>query len=683
MNETRVNREQYFAALGVDEICSELMKRVEDYYTYLVSSGRIAIWRRSYEYYYRGTFRGAKILKAGDQGEYTTMHGNHFRNLLQHLIVMTTSQRPSFEPRATNTDYKSMAQVVDSAGILDYYMREKNMDAVSKLNLEDMLVFGEGEVSADWDATEGENFTKDPDTGQVVKQGDIVFQNYTPLEVVRDHTLPRASGATWKIVRDFKNKFDLAAKFPAKAEKILGLSFDTSRKYNERLMPWTERETDLIPVFRFVHDKTAALPQGRVVEFLSSDLWLIDAPLPYRRMSLYRSAASEQRGTAFGYSVAFDLLPVQEAFDGLVSTILTNQSTFGVQNILLPNGANISVSQLTKGLNVIKYDAKQGKPEGLNLTNTPPEIFKFLEYLEHLQETLSGVNSVARGNPEASLKSGAALALVQSMAIQFASGLQHAYATLLESLGTAVVNILQDFAKTPRMAAIAGKSKRAYMLEFSGKDISNINRVTVDLGNPLSRTTAGKVQMAENLLQAGLITEPDQYIQVLTTGNLEPMIEGKQAELMLVRSENEKLSEGETVMAAATDAHKLHIHEHKVVIASPESRSNPQILQNTLMHIQEHITLLRTTDPGLLTMIGETPIAPMMPPGMPPGGPPPGMAGPPPGTAPPEPGGESPEQAPLLDATPPMQTEAEKVNMPNMPNNPLTGERFNVVSGGL
>ena len=51
-------------------------------------------------------------------------------------------------------------------------------------------------------------------------------------------------------------------------------------------------------------------------------------------------------------------------------------------------------------------------------------------------ETLSGVNSVARGNPEASLQSGTALAMVQSQALQFMSGLQQSYIQLIEDVGT-------------------------------------------------------------------------------------------------------------------------------------------------------------------------------------------------------------------------------------------------------
>jgi hypothetical protein len=487
------------------------------------------------------------------------------------------------------------------------------------------------------------------------------------MDVVRDWLQPDSMHHLWKIVRDFKNKYDLAAKYPGLSSEILNKSIDVNKDYHLRLGYTGKNETDMIPVFRFYHEKTPAVPQGRIVEFLDSETVLFDGPLPYDGIPIYRMAPGEQRGTPFGYTVGFDLLAIQEGVDGLISTILTNQSQYGVQNIWSPTGNGTSVQQLGGGLNLITGKVK---PEGINLTNTPAEIFKFLEMLVGMMETISGVNSVARGNPEASLKSGAALALVQSMAIQFNSGLQKSYAKLWGDLGTGTISLLKRFPQTKRNMVISGKNNRSYMATFSKDNLKNIKRVVVDLGNPLSRTTAGKVDMADNLLKQGMIKEPEQYIEVLTTGKLEPTFEGPQAEKMLIRAENEKLMEGGQIQAVAIDPHALHIQEHKVVIASPESRSNPQVVQNTLSHIMEHINLLKTTDPALLLAIGQQPIA------MPQPAPQPGNV--PAGAAPSGPGPGA-----TMDATSPVQQAAEKINQPGMPKNPLSGEKFDTVSGGL
>lgn len=670
--------EKYFASLGPNELASELMKRAEAYYDYLMLTGRMTLWRRTYEYYYRGVYRGGKVAKVGPQQQYYAAHFNHYRNLLQHMIIMTTSQKPSWEPRATNTDYKSLAQVKDASGILDYFMREKRMENNSKQGVEDTVVYGEGYVVPTWDTALGEPYTKDPQTGKIIKTGDIEITNYTPVDVIRDPTLPAYAKQKWWILRDYENKWDLAARYPSLKDKILDLSYDQTRKFNAQASAFIRYDTEQIPVFKFFHAPTDAMPEGRIYEFLSSEVWLTDAKLPYKKVPIYRCSAAEQRGTNFGYTIGWDLLPGQEMFDTLTSTIFTNQALFGVQNITMPVGTPIKGSETVGGLKILRYDPKLGKPEALNLVQSPAEIFKMLDMINALLETISGINSVARGHPEASLKSGSALALVQSMAIQFSSGLQQTYSQLLEDMGTGVINILKGFANAPRLMTIAGKSNMPYMLEFTGKDLADIDRVTVDLGNPLARTTAGKVQMAEDLLKAGLI-DAEQYIQVMKTGNLETATEGKQAELLHIRDENERLVEGQEVVALATDAHALHIHEHKVVLASTEARKQPDLVRRATEHIMAHINLLRQTDPGLLAVLGEKPI-------------PPPLAGQPvtPGqmTGMPQGPGASGAPAPkgpsrVLDATNPVEARAGRVILPGMPKNALTGQTFNPTTGGL
>lgn len=659
------NDREYFAKLPIADLTPELVRRVDNYYEYLKTSSRITIWRRCYEYYFRGLFRSGKMNRAGSEGEYTTISVNHYRNLLQHLKSMTTQQLPALQPRAANTDYRSAAQTIVASGILDYYINEKDVAKYIDAAVESCLVFGEGTIECIWDPRLGEDYGADPEEGKVYKTGDVAFNVYTPMDLIIDPSYSNPIDHSWKIVKQYVNKFDLAEKYPLKRERIIDISIDQARLKDQRIGLLTLRDTDLIALYRFYHKKTESVPEGRMVEFVSSDDWLFDGALPYEDIPLFRIASEEQAGTSFGYTIGYDILPIQEAIDGLYSTVVTNQSNYGVQNIAMPVGAGISVQSLAGGLNLITYDPKSGKPEGLNLTNTPPEIFNFMQMLEHVGETLSGVNSVARGNPEASLKSGAALALVQSMAIQFNNGLQKAYARLWSLIGTDIIAKLKTFPQTKRNIVIAGKDNRPYMHEFEKDDLKNIDRVIVELGNPLTRTTAGKVDMADSLLQKGMITEPEQYIQVLTTGTLEPVYKGKQAELMLIKSENEKLLEAIPVNAVATDQHALHISEHKTVIASPESREMPKVVDVTLAHINDHINLLKTVDPSLLAILGQQAIQQPASPGIP---------------------ANTPQSQNIPNVnTPetPLQEETANVNMPNMPTNPLSGKKYNSITGGL
>lgn len=639
----KLQQKPYWAGVPSIEIADEILDRVKKYYEYLSLSGRLDLYRRSWSYYYRPRLSGASLQSGGDQGELTTLSVNHYRNLLTHLETMTVQQRAAFEPRATNSDVKSQSQVILAAGLLDYYMREKKLERHLVQAVKESLIYGEAFVRAEWDATSGEEYGTTA-TGAIVYQGDIKFSNFTPLDCIRDFTKPAPNLDSYFILREFHNKYDLAAKYPDLEKEILEDAADMLDLARTTTINYLAlEESDNIPVYVLIHKPTPALPQGRFCQVLDNGTVLLDGPLPYKEAHVYRIAPDEEDGTIFGYTVGMDLLPMQEGLDILYSTAMTNQATFGVQNILVQKGADLSVSQVAGGLNMLEYDGKGNAPQALNLTQTPAEIFNFMNQIEKLMETISGVNSVARGNPEASLKSGAALALVQSMAIQFSQNLQRAYTQLIEDTGTGTINILKDFATVPRVAAIAGKSNRPLMREFVGDDLNAINRVTVDMGNAMTRTTAGKVNLAESLIQNNLIDNADQYIQVVTTGRLEPIIEGKQAQLLLIKGENENLADGKPVRALVTDDHSKHILEHTTVLSNPEIRMDPNdpIVAATLAHIQEHMDMMNDPMVQHLGAILHKEVIP-----------------------------GQPQNAPAMNPAPPVVQEAEQVNLPNMPNPP-------------
>lgn len=649
MNEENI----YFANKKPEDTARILIDKSQTFYHQLSTNAYIdtmyKMWQAYYGLYSRSGGNTHEIKFGGEQGELVYLNVNHFRNLAQHMLVMITANRPIMEARAINTDYKSLAQTYLANSILEYYMREKRLEDVLKKAVEMAIVMGSGFVKMEWNATAGELYDADPETGEMNYEGEIEFSNLSPFDVVFDGT-KEGWDQDWVLCRSSQNRHDLVAKYPEYADKILAIPKKHEvLKFNKSL--FSNDDTDDIFIYEFFHKRTEATPEGRYMLFVDTDVVLLDTKMPYRQLPIFRISPSDIMGTPYGYSPMFDIFPIQEGINSLYSTIMTNQNANGVQNIWIKPGADINVDLLGGALNVIESEEK---PEALQLTSTPKEIFDFLNMLIQSAETISGVNSVSRGNPEASLKSGTALALVQSMSLQFISGLQQSYVKLIEDTGTALVSILKDFATTPKVVAVVGKNNRPYLKEFTGESISAVNRVIVDVGNPLSKSTAGKVQMAEQLLQMGLLKTPQQYFQVMNTGRLDSAYEEEMDELLLIKRENELLMEGQPALVSPLDQHQQHILEHRAVLADPDLRTDPDLVRNVMDHIQSHMDALRNTDPALLQMTGQQPL------------PPPGMAPPPPGG----PQGEAgpPDEAGAGMAPPPSgyPQSGDKVMGPNM-----------------
>lgn len=657
-NDTSNPDDGYFAAASPNRLASTCLDKAESFYNLLTANFYLDKLAKMWAFYhgnYGDNYSGSShsIQFGGQEGELTMLPVNHFRNIASHMLTMITSNRPVMECTAINTDSKSLAQAYLANGILDYYMKQKNLEDHIRRATELAIVMGSGFIRMEWNATGGELYDYDEETQQSAYEGEIEFTTISPFDVVFDGTKETWDN-DWIMVRSSKNKFDLIAKYPEMANRIKGIP-SKGENTSYRLAMFSNDNTDDISVYEFFHKKTEALPEGRYMLFLDSDLVLLDLPLPYREIPVFRVTAGEFLGTPYGYSPMFDVYPIQEGINSLYSTIMTNQSAFGVQNLFVKRGSDLDINSLEGALNIIEGNEA---PVPLQLTATPKEVFDFLQILIQSAETISGVNSVARGDPQSSLKSGTALALVQSMALQFISGLQNNYVKLIQDVGQALINILKDYSKTPKTIALVGKNNRPLLKEFTGDDINDISRVTVSVGNPLSRTTAGRVQMAEQLLQMGLIKTPQEYFQVMNTGNLETMYQSDMNELFLVKNENEMMMEGKPVMAEMLDQHDLHIKEHRTVMADPDLRKNADLRKIVQDHIQEHINFLRTVDPDLLQLIDQKPLQnpqapqmapPMGSPGAPPMGPPPPNQGPPPGPQGPPQGGPpgNPHRAPL------------------------------------
>lgn len=601
------------------------------------------------------------LYQTGQEGELTNSYVNHYANLITHMVNMVCQQKLAYEPQATVNDSQAQDQIKLAKGVLYAYANRSDMDldGVLRNATEMSCVFGEAYVSVLWNKHLGKTIAfkeSDPMTNEApanpdIKEGDNEYRVWSPFDIIVDTTLPAHELSTWICLRKWENKFEVAAEYPEWHDDIISL-FCGSGLGDTQLTYSISQTSDIIPVYYFFHKKTGAVPKGRLVKFIDDTIILEDGKLPYREVPLYRMATRELWGSPYAYSRAFDLLPLQETIDRLTSAIVTNQLTFATQNIAIAKGSSISWENLYGGLNVIEWDAtiagKDGKPEALQLTSSPPECFNFIKQTVSDMGTLAGINEVVRGNPDLTLKgqvSGEALAMMTSNSIQFNSDLQKAYVRLAEQVGTATLHNIQDFGfpQIPGMKrdgmSLSANNKYARQ-SYEKSDLDKIDKVIIRYGNPLAQTTSGRLQIAESFLAKGLVTTPAQYVEVLETGSLEPLLEGEEAQLHLIREQKEKLRNGEKVIVSKYDNHPLCIIEGMAILSSMEARANPQVVMAVQDFVEQHRMFWKQLSMEAPEICGLMKIPVLAPP------PPPPMMAPPVG------GGPAPK--PNLPPMPPM-----------------------------
>jgi hypothetical protein len=581
------------------EVGAEIFKRAETWQKMTEGNGLMRQWRENFRLYHNAEpsgvgFGDRSFSVEGEHDETLRVRFNEFRNLLTHILNMTTTQKVAMQSKASNAESSSIlaAQLYD--GVLDYFITQWKRSRSNKQlrkAVELCLFMSNGYVLVEWDAAAGEPYTAD-ESGAIVNTGDLYVKARSVLDVYFDTNAEDEDELDVVVIRDFMNKYELAERIPDKRDEILTLESKTEQ---ESHWGWDE-ETDLVPVYKAYWKSSKVLPKGRMVWALSPELVVLDMDNPYQDdhgqavIPLLTVRAAEGIGSCFGYGPGNDLAPVQMALNMIWSSVLTNEAAFGVGNIAVERGSDIAVQSLAGGLNVIEYAEGKKPPAPFSVSSNEGQSLEAVKAVSAIGEKISGVNSVVRGNPEDALKaaSGRALGLIQAMAVQFQSALQASYQQLVQDFGNLLLLIIKRFAHAPQVAKIIGRDKVAKLSTWQGSDFMNVAQVVAEPVNPMAKTIAGARERGEFLVSQGMVTDLEAFHTIETTGQIEPLIEDKLTRNNLIAQENEQLLHGKKPLVLRTDPHPMHIMKHLILLDSPQVRENSAIVSVVLAHVAEH-----------------------------------------------------------------------------------------------
>lgn len=663
--QTTTNLEYFAATEDLSKLANSMKEKIRLWREWCTERGLISLWRKKLQNYYgisQGGNSSQAVTPGGSEGELSMIKVNDLRSLIQEQLVIVTSQRPAGQARAINSDTQSLKAAKIGTGIAEYYMSQVGFEAKFVNVTEIALLCDEGYLDLYWDKNAGDPIAVDPDTKTPVMSGDCVLRTHCPWNVSRDPGLP-VEQQKWHILSYRGNRFDFAAAFPKFAEKIIA---SQDNGLPEIAMNNIPDGSDSIFVHLLVHDRTAAVTEGRYSLLIGDDI-VLDSAFPFKDYSVERITPADVIDGPVGYAAANDIMALEEVTDALHSVVTTNQVTFGGQCIVGPEGGNIKQTDLGKGVRYFELPPDMvNKLIPLQLTKTAPEIFNYIGMLGSKKEKAVGSVASTLQQQASQGASGSSMALIQTQAISYNSGTQRGYFRLLSGTMTKLIGILRVYADTPRVARIVGKSKAAGLKEFkyTGNDLNSVSSIVYEMVNPVSQTFGGRLTLAQDLLKSGLVTSPKQYINVVATGQTDVLTEDDETKQILILEENEWLSEGKPFQPLITQMHADHIKSHTATITLEIQETDPDCVSRTLDHIQQHVNLwmqASAQNPGILMATGQQPL---MPPPPPPGAPGPG--GPPPG-GPPKPGMGPNIGKNVGGGVPPAIQKAQEVHRPSLP----------------
>lgn len=596
----------YWAAAPIDEIAGKIKQKFEDYQKWMNSTGYSEKIKASYKRYYGLDEHGTLHIRR-DKDDIARIDVNHMKSLIKRMHIMITEAKLAYQPRALNSDSKSQVQSDIGRGLCDYYGAEKNMNGFLSSAVLAAIIMHERVLHAPWDISEGMELAGDD--GQTYMSGDQKFEAYSAADAARNTA---SSESPWWIIRQKVPKYDLAVLHPDFEKEILASRIEHDINdmdyHNYRSDGLYVDDDDYTYKYIMYHERTPAVPQGRWVEVCAGQV-LRYGSLRYKKMPVVRLKAGDVVERCFADSPATDLVGIQEGLNALFSGSSTNALNNALQLIYCQD-PELVTRRLETGQILV---SAQSRPEGLSLNGSNAETNKLIDiYMQHMQ-LLSGVNDVARGNPSSSLKSGASLAVVLAQAIQYVSDLQKNYAWGAGELATILINNVQEFGPEEFIGYVAGTSRKGQVRKFKKRDILDIARVTVDLGNPLTQVMAGRYELAQNWAQLGIMKNPKQIESFIRTGELDQVTEDDFSDALLIRDENENIKRGEIPPVLLLDNHAEHIIGHKAVFSTPEAREDLKMVEAGLAHIKDHINKMRQVPPDLAAVITGQPLPPLNP----------------------------------------------------------------------
>jgi hypothetical protein len=559
--------------------------------------------RRSLSYYYGfydyiSDLGDTAIQVTGEYGQVLSFTTNYYRYLLRQLLTLISNDIPDYSVNPANIDNASRIQARLGRRVLDFYLQHRDVEIRLRDALEDALVSGIGFLKVAWDEDLGEAIDADEENQKLIHEGDITVELIDLEDLIWDFDKhSRWEDLNWIVVKTRKNKFDLMARFPDKKSKIfsVGVEDDDDLEPEESV---DQDDPDNITVWEFHHKPTDALPNGRLLLYLSDNTKLSDTDSPYRRLPIYPIRLGKVRKTLLGWSPAFDIQQQQELLNELLAKVATIYDNLGYPLVWAPPAGKAPDPQ--NWIGNIAWVTSDTKPELVNLVEIPEDIFRMIDLLLRNMDTVVGINSVMRGEAEGSVRANRMQVFIDDQTRRFNTELEASYNSLFEDVGVAILEILQDFPETGRVRTLVGKQDGDSLISFTPEDLFSVTSIQVKRGNPLMKTVQGRLETLGVLQQSGIQLPKEEMVSILEGAPLNAITKTIEGQVDFANAAVENLMDGGQDLPLATDNQLLMMKKFASILNSPTMREDPELTENVLSAIMSRWQLYN--DPAIFEL---------------------------------------------------------------------------------
>ena len=383
--------------------------------------------------------------------------------------------------------------------------------------------------------------------------------------------------------------------------------------YNPSMMQVRDNNIDDAElVLEYYEKPNRDFPEGRHA-IIVGDICVHIGVLPYRVGKFYRRGypfvhqkCLENPGILWGTSVCERCIPVQRDYNAVRNRINEYIARMTIGNMVVEQGSLVDDTVLENGVppgTIVEYKPGTTPPAWMTPQEIPATLLAQVDQLQAEFVSISGVSEMSRTSMSPSaISSGTALEILKEQDDTRLTITSENIREAIRNLGIQWIRLYRQFATVPRLTRIAGSNVGdVSSMIWKGSDLTS-DDVIVDTDNEMTNTPAQRKQLALELLQVGLFSDPDtgkmtretraKLLEIFELGNWESTIDIEELHSVRAQREAFEFEGGKPPQIMELDNHTLHISEHTKYALSAEFRHqielDPAKAQLWFEHIAEH-----------------------------------------------------------------------------------------------
>lgn len=342
-------------------------------------------------------------------------------------------------------------------------------------------------------------------------------------------------------------------------------------------------------------------PKGLVMTWCGSTVleMITDYPYDHNELPFIPFSLLPGLGHPEGRTWVGDLRGMQRDYNDARSREATIRRTL-VPKLLAARG-QIDPSRLTSRVEVVDY-----APTGPTPTWLVPDgrwMSQFESAMTRANGEMgdrAGQNEASQGQSAAGAPAAAILALQEADESKLAISARE-MSQGLEKLGWQVLMLVKQFWTEQRLVRTWSEDDRLQISRFQGSDLAGQLDVHVSSESQLPKSKAARAQLALDLWDRHIMTDPAQFIRLLEVPGISFLQEDFDRATRQAEREYSKIMTGEMVDPQDWHEHQAHIARHKQDMSTEEYEdADPQAQQGMQQHLKEHYMWLQYQTTGVL-----------------------------------------------------------------------------------